>query len=209
MTSISRWLGVQDESVVELHGFSDTSQQAMATVLYIKSPSLISGSTSLFLISKTKVAPLKRLSIPMLVLGATVLLTKLAKHVLHNSKLPISHIDLCTYAKIALTWISSHPSQWKDFVGNRDALIQELIPNVYWRLVPGTNNPADCASRGLITSKLKEHKLWWHGPDWLCTDNSSWLSQLNSFEKNNLPEAKQKVSLTAATTHSKITWDLI
>ena len=85
---IPRWLGIQKESVVELHGFSDASQQAMAAVLYIKSTSL-TASTSSFLISKTKVATLERLWIPRLELGATVLLTKLAKHVLDNSKLPI------------------------------------------------------------------------------------------------------------------------
>ena len=123
---------------MELHGFSDVSQQAMAAVLYIKSISLTARSTLSFLISKTKVAPLKRLSIPRLELGAAVLLTKLAKHVLDNSKFPISHIHLWTDAKVAFTWISSHPSRWKDFVGNRVALIQELIPNAQWRHVPGT-----------------------------------------------------------------------
>ena len=79
---------------MELHGFSDVSQQAMAAVLYIKSISLTARSTLSFLISKTKVAPLKRLPIPRLELGAAVLLTKLAKHVLDNSKLLISHIHL-------------------------------------------------------------------------------------------------------------------
>ena len=51
---IPRRLGIQEESVVELHGFSDASQQAMAAVLYIKSTSLTDGSTSSFLISKKK-----------------------------------------------------------------------------------------------------------------------------------------------------------
>ena len=83
-----------------LHGFSDASQKAMAAVLYIKSKSLTAGSTSSFLISKTKVAPLKRLSIPRLELGAAVLLTKLAKHVLDTSKLPILYIHLWTDAKV-------------------------------------------------------------------------------------------------------------
>ena len=82
--SIPRWLGIQEESVVELHGFSDASQRTMAAVLYIMSTSLTAGSTSSFLISKTEVAPLKRLSILRLELGAAVLLTKLAKHVLDN-----------------------------------------------------------------------------------------------------------------------------
>ena len=86
--TISRWLGIQEDPVLGIHGFSDASQQAMAAVLYIKTTTLTSHSTSSFLISKTKVAPLKRLSIPRLELGAAVLM-KLGKHVLDNSRLPI------------------------------------------------------------------------------------------------------------------------
>ena len=64
--SVPMWLGIQENSIVELHGFSDASQQVMAAVL----STFASHSTSKFLISKTKVAPLKRLSIPRLELGA-------------------------------------------------------------------------------------------------------------------------------------------
>ncbi|XP_044587821.1 uncharacterized protein LOC123267321 [Cotesia glomerata] len=35
-------------------------------------------------------------------------------------------------------------------------------------------NPADCASRGIPTLKLKQHALWWHGPTWLHEPESSW-----------------------------------
>ena len=89
--SIPRWLGIQENSFVELHGFSDASQQAIAAVLYIKTKTLTSHSTSDILISKTKVASLKRLSIPQLELGAAVLLTKLAKHV--TGKLKIANFS--------------------------------------------------------------------------------------------------------------------
>ena len=40
---LSLYQGDQEESVVELHGFSDASQQAMVPVLYIKSTSLTAG----------------------------------------------------------------------------------------------------------------------------------------------------------------------
>ena len=66
-------------------------------------------------------------------------------------------IHLWTDAKVALIWIRSHPLRWKDFVGNRVVFIQELISTAQWRHVPGTENPADCASRGLLTSQLREH----------------------------------------------------
>ena len=103
----------------------------------------------------------------------------------------------------------SHPSRWKDFVGNRVALIQELIPTAHWRHVPGAENPADWASHGLLTSQLREHQLWWHGLSWLCKDESAWPSQANSIEDNNLPEMRAKVTLTAVTSNSTTLGNLI
>ena len=89
------------------------------------------------------------------------------------------------------------------------ALIQELIPTVHWRHVPGAENPADCASRGLLRSQLREHQLWWHGPSWLCKDESAWPSQANSIEDNNLPEVRAKVTLTAVKSNSTNLGNLI
>ncbi|GFX95738.1 uncharacterized protein TNCV_4886641 [Trichonephila clavipes] len=40
-----------------------------------------------------------------------------------------------------------------------------------WHHVKSQENPADCASRGIAASKLKVHKLWWSGPQWLSQDS--------------------------------------
>jgi hypothetical protein len=55
-------------------------------------------------------------------------------------------------------------------VANRVTKIQERIPPEEWRHVPGTDNPADCASRGIDIQTFISHELWWKGPSWL----SSW-----------------------------------
>ncbi|XP_057329922.1 uncharacterized protein LOC130670526 [Microplitis mediator] len=51
---------------------------------------------------------------------------------------------------------------------------ESLTTNGHWKFVPGTDNPADCATRGLTTSQLKTHQLWWSGPSWLLEDSPSW-----------------------------------
>ncbi|GFT33535.1 integrase catalytic domain-containing protein [Trichonephila clavipes] len=40
-----------------------------------------------------------------------------------------------------------------------------------WHHVKSQENPANCASRGIAASKLKVHKLWWSGPQWLSQDS--------------------------------------
>ncbi|UYV84811.1 hypothetical protein LAZ67_X003588, partial [Cordylochernes scorpioides] len=70
-----------------------------------------------------------------------------------------------------LCWIKSESKHWKPFVGNRIAEIQRLTLQSSWYYVSTKDNPADCASRGITSSELVNHSLWWNGPDWLS--NSS------------------------------------
>ncbi|UYV74036.1 hypothetical protein LAZ67_11001902 [Cordylochernes scorpioides] len=65
----------------------------------------------------------------------------------------------------------SESKHWKPFVGNRIAEIQRLTLQSSWYYVSTKDNPADCASRGITSSELVNHSLWWNGPDWLS--NSS------------------------------------
>ena len=64
--------------------------------------------------------------------------------------------------------------RFKTIVGNRISYIVELISPNRWRHVNGTDNPADCASRGLFPSELLDHDLWWNGPEWLKFPSTDW-----------------------------------
>ncbi|XP_011309478.1 uncharacterized protein [Fopius arisanus] len=123
--TIPRWLGLLTDSVVEVHGFSDASQVARSAVVYLKV--FNNGKPQLTLVcSKTKVAPLKRLTIPPLELTAALLLAKLTKYVKDRLNLTNATACLWTDSSVTLTWISSHSSRWKEFVKNRVSLIQDL-----------------------------------------------------------------------------------
>ncbi|XP_011858176.1 PREDICTED: uncharacterized protein LOC105555744 [Vollenhovia emeryi] len=156
--SISRWLNTWSDSQVELHGFSDASQLAMAAVIYI-SVHDSTGATFSLVCSKTKVTLLKRLSIPRLELTAALLLSRLMQYVKATLNMDVTATHMWTDSLVTLSWIRSHASRWKDFVRNRVAQIQELTPAAHWRYIPGTSNPADCASRGLTTAQLQSTRF--------------------------------------------------
>ncbi|GFY70108.1 integrase catalytic domain-containing protein [Trichonephila inaurata madagascariensis] len=87
-----------------IHGLADASTAAYGAVLYAQSISEEDVSTRL-LCSKSRVAPVKPITIPRLELCACVLLSQLLEKVLHSLTLPIQQIMLWTDSNIVLAWI--------------------------------------------------------------------------------------------------------
>ncbi|XP_057338496.1 uncharacterized protein LOC130676359 [Microplitis mediator] len=174
---IPRWINlIPNSSSIEIHGFSDASQVAMSAVIYLRVCQPGEQTIISLICSKTKVAPLKRLTIPRLELSAALLLSKLASHVSFTLQLSRVPTYLWTDSSTTLAWVTSEPTRWKEFVKNRVEAIQQHSPDAHWRYISGKQNPADCASRGLTASQLINHQLWWSGPSWLADPPSQWPS---------------------------------
>lgn len=69
-------------------------------------------------------------------------------------KVPGSRVFIWSGASVTLTWISFHPSRWKEYVRNRVLYIQENSGSARWRHISRRKNPADCASRGVSAQQL-------------------------------------------------------
>ena len=65
-------------------------------------------------------------------------------------------------SSVALHWIADK-GEYRQFVQNSVSRIQSH-PNLLWRHVPSTDNPADLGSRG---GSVVGTELWWDGPAWL------------------------------------------
>ncbi|XP_070169572.1 uncharacterized protein [Polyergus mexicanus] len=75
---IPRWIGMHPENLaIELHGFADASNRAYAAVVYLRILRSLSEFSVVLITAKSKVAPIKTISVPRLELNAIVLLTRL------------------------------------------------------------------------------------------------------------------------------------
>ena len=79
----------------------------------------------------------------------------------------MENIHAYSDSTIVLAWLDGTPQRYKLYVANRISKTIQLIPPTAWKYVPTSENPADCASRGLTAKELIHHQLWWHGPQWL------------------------------------------
>ncbi|GFR26049.1 DUF1758 domain-containing protein [Trichonephila clavata] len=122
---IPRCILLKDSVAVQLIGFADASAQAYGACLYVKSENANETQIRL-LCSKTRVAPLKTLSIPRLELLAATLLSKLTSKIIKIIDLEFDEVHLFSDSKVVLDWIQMQPHLLKVFVANRVSLIQEL-----------------------------------------------------------------------------------
>ncbi|GFT06218.1 uncharacterized protein TNCV_800391 [Trichonephila clavipes] len=76
---IPRRILVAFPEVIEIHGFADASERCYGAAVYCKSKNLKSETLVRLITSKSRVAPIKSLTIPRLELCAAVLLAKLVK----------------------------------------------------------------------------------------------------------------------------------
>ncbi|XP_015115597.1 uncharacterized protein LOC107040164 [Diachasma alloeum] len=191
--TVPRWLRISTETLnIHIHGFADASTVAMSAVVYIRAKTINDSTSTVLACAKTKVAPLKRMTIPRLELTAALLLTQLVAST--EQMLQLDQVDtyLWSDSSVALAWIRSHASRWKDFVHNRVVKIQETFPNATWRHVSGKENPAVCASRGISPSQLADHQLWWSGPEWINQDPEEWPQSAIGVPAMDIPEVARE-----------------
>ena len=113
---------------IELHGFSDASEAAYAAVVYVRVTYKNHAPTYRIVMAKTKVAPIKSLSIPRLELCGAALLSKVLTTVRHTLNIPIEDVHAWSDGSIVLAWLDGAPKRYKTYVGNRIASITDLVP---------------------------------------------------------------------------------
>ncbi|XP_055951616.1 uncharacterized protein LOC129987689 [Argiope bruennichi] len=166
LVKIPRWILNENPVKLILHCFSDASEAAYGAVIYLQCISANDIVTSRLVCSKSRVSPLKTVSIPRLELCGCLLAAQLQAKVEKALHLQIDSAVMYTDSTISLAWIQTPPHRLKTFVANRVGKIQ-LTQNNKWQHVSSTLNPADVISRELVPEQLIDNYLWWNGPTFL------------------------------------------
>ena len=187
---IPRYVNVNGTS--ELHVFVDASKNAYAGCIFVRT--VTENGVQVYLIrAKTRVAPIKTVSIARLELLACGIGARLARSVQTALDLPHLRITFWTDSMVALWWISNR-GEWSVFVSNRVKEINEVTSAENWRHVPGKINPADVLSRGCSPQQLLDLK-WYEGPTWLKQEPEEWPLTKLDCEVKEVNAERRKVSL--------------
>ncbi|XP_008180316.1 uncharacterized protein LOC100571864 [Acyrthosiphon pisum] len=178
---------------IQIHGFADASIKCYGACIFLRSTNEQGEHTAKLICAKSKVAPLKVISLPRLELCAALLLARLVSRIVPKLKLNIAKKYFWSDSKIVLSWIASPSTKWKTFVAHRIGEIQDLSNITDWAYVKSSENPADIISRGCDAEQISSINLWWNGPEWLKNNIEEWPISEKTSQNDNiemLPEAK-------------------
>ena len=198
---IPRCLRQTNPTSIYLHVFSDSSEKAYATVAYLVCHYGTDGAvTSCIIMAKSRVSPIKAVTIPRLGLIGAVLSTRIATSILKV----VTNVVKTTYwtdSTNVLHWIRSESRTFKQFVANRVGEIHRATDPDQWRHVPGELNPADLPTRGIPASELPKSKLSIEDSDFLKTDESTWPGGIENPDEVN----ERRVNVHAPSNKDRIT----
>ena len=199
--TIPRQLSLPGEIKKEYHVFTDASEIAIGAVMYCVSHapdqvqvSLVTAKSKINPITKPSKAAKKEarklnvtsqgvvemgltpLQTPMQINRMELNAALLGARLVETIRPRIGEdavIHYWTDSQVTIQWIYKGPFTGVEFVDTRISKILKTTNNVQWRHCPGSDNPADLASRGCTPQKLLESNLWKNGPTWI-TNSSEW-----------------------------------
>ncbi|XP_047031145.1 uncharacterized protein LOC124638261 [Helicoverpa zea] len=186
---VPRHVTTQHAQQLELHIFTDASQDAYGACAYIRSTCEQTNKVVVRLLcAKSKVAPLKVVSVPRLELCGALVGARLYKKIAASMDLTFERVYFWSDSTIVLGWLRTHPTLLKTFVQNRVCEINDLTTGCVWSHVQGVYNPADLLTRGIHLTELIHNDLWWVGPGFVFDGDYDVSS--TDIPLTDLPETK-------------------
>ncbi|GFV50165.1 integrase catalytic domain-containing protein [Trichonephila clavipes] len=149
---------------LSIHAFCDANQFAYAAAVFVRMEYSDVAHINL-LAAKSRIAPIKTITIPCLELLAATVEARLCRSVLSALEWDNVKQHYRTDSTTVLSWIQRE-ELWSVFVNNRVQEIRELTDPTSWKHFSGALNPADLPSSGCSAHQLLCSR-WWEGPKWL------------------------------------------
>ncbi|KAL7831201.1 hypothetical protein SRHO_G00307040 [Serrasalmus rhombeus] len=166
----------------QLHHFSDASEHGYGTVSYLRMTSQEGHVHCAFLMGKSRVAPLKLTTIPRMELTAAIVAVNIDQMLQNELQLDLLQSMFWTDSTTVIKYIENDKLRFKTFVANRIAVIRAHTTPQQWRYISSSENPADCASRGLTPAKFKRNFTWRYGPQVLKEPEHLWLDKPDALQ---------------------------
>ena len=180
----------------ELHHFSDASVKGYGQCSYLRLIDERQRVHCSFVMGKSRVAPLKPVTIPRLELTAAVCSVRIREQLRQELKYHVDQEYLWTDSKLVLGYISNESRRFHVFVANRVQDIQDSTSVDQWNNIESKQNPADKASRGMKALELLDSR-WITGPAFPWENENQWPNsdQENNELQHDDPEAKKSVAM--------------
>ena len=148
-------------------------------------------------IAKSRVTPLKPVTVSRLELTAALVASKMGGVLLKELEFDQIKETYWTDSKTVLGYINNDARRFHVFVSNRVQEIRERTSPAQWHYVGTKENPADIASRGSGAQELIDTSLWWNGPDFLWKPSRVWnQTDISPSIHPDDPEVKRASVLT-------------
>ena len=151
--------------------FCDASAKAYSCCIYLHQDNIAETKAEI-IFSKSRLAPVKKLTIPKLEIMAVLIGVRSLCFVKEQLRLDLDICFLWTDSQCVLHWINSKKCH-SVFIRNRVAEVN-THKDIQFGFVPSSENPADIATRGASIETLQNNEMWWHGPAWLSLRISEW-----------------------------------
>lgn len=185
---------------IQVHTFVDASEKAYGAAVYIRFV-LTSGEILVRLLcAKSRVAPIKKTTIPRLELCAAVLGAQLTSRVKEDLQYNRYKTYYWSDSQIVLAWLYSDTAQYQVFVAHRITKIRELSLPDQWRHVSTRHNPADLVSRGILSKDFAKCCLWHFGPIFLHATEDNWPAKFSTSIMIETEEERKKKPLPSVLT---------
>lgn len=182
---------------VEIHTFVDASEKAFGAVSYLRVEDE-SGVECSLMGSKSRVSPLKYLSIPRKELQSGLLGSRLTNSLISSQTFKVDRRIFWTDSLTLLSWLGSDQRKYHQFVAHRVGEIMDSTNLSEWRWLPSKLNVADDLTKWSKSPIFDTSSRWFNGPSFLRESEDKWPV----LKGNNLEETLEEMKVVH--THNEI-----